>query len=114
MQSNTALRLKQIYSTRDTVLLEYLRSVLAERGIAVFVRNPTNTGLAVGELTPAVTSPELWVGSDEDVAAAERLVKTTLEDMRPVSTEPWVCPKCGEHLEPQFEVCWSCGHPRDL
>ena len=106
--------MKRILSTQDTVLLEYLRSVLADRGIAVFVRNPTNAGLAAGELTPAVTSPELWIADDEDVAAAERLVKTTLEDMRPVSKDPWVCPECGEHLEPQFEVCWKCGHPRDL
>lgn len=106
--------MKRIFSTQDTVLLEYLRSVLADRGIGVFVRNPSNSGLAAGELTPAVTSPELWVAAEEDVAAAERLVKNTLEDLRPVSTDPWVCPKCGEHLEPQFEVCWNCGHPREL
>lgn len=106
--------MKRIYTTRDTVLLEFIRSALAERGIGVFVRNPSNSGLAAGELTPAVTPPELWVGDDADVSAAERLVTSTLESLRPVSTEPWVCPKCGEHLEPQFEVCWACGHPRDL
>lgn len=91
-----------------------MRSVLAERGIGVFVRNPTNSGLVAGELTPVVAPPELWVMAEGDQDAAERLVKRTLEDMRPVSTDSWVCPKCGEHLEAQFEVCWSCGQPRDL
>lgn len=106
--------MKRIYTTRDTVLLEYVRSAMAERGIAVFVRNPSNSGLAAGELTPAVTPPELWVADEADVGAAERLLKNTLESLKPVSTDPWVCPKCGEHLEPQFEVCWACGHAREL
>ncbi|MFT5469655.1 MAG: putative membrane protein YvbJ [Verrucomicrobiales bacterium] len=25
----------------------------------------------------------------------------------------WVCPKCGEELEPQFELCWNCGTSSD-
>ena len=25
----------------------------------------------------------------------------------------WVCPGCGEKLEPQFDSCWSCGSRRD-
>lgn len=106
--------MKRIYTTTDTALLEYVRSVLEDRGIGVFVRNPTNSGLAAGELTPAVAQPELWVLAEEDHAAAERLVSSTLESLRPVSTDPWVCPRCGEHLEAQFEVCWSCGQPREL
>ena len=101
-------------STQDTVLLEYLRSMLAGRGIAVFVRNPTNTGSAAGELGPSISPPELWVMSEDDHEAAERAVKNALEEMRPVAKDPWTCPECGEHLEPQFEVCWKCGHPREL
>jgi len=106
--------LKCIYTTTDTALLEYVRSVLDKRGIGVYVRSPTNSGLVAGELTPAVARPELWVVAEEDYAAAERLIASTLESLQPVSTEPWVCPKCGEHLEAQFEVCWNCGQPRDL
>ena len=21
----------------------------------------------------------------------------------------WTCPKCGSHVDPSFDVCWSCG-----
>lgn len=24
----------------------------------------------------------------------------------------WICQKCGEHLEPQFDTCWRCATPR--
>lgn len=106
--------MKRLLTTTDTALLEYLRSALAAKGIGVFVRSPTNSGLVAGELTPAIAQPELWVVAEEDHAAAERQVKQELESLRPVSTEPWVCPNCGEHLEAQFEVCWKCGQPREL
>ncbi len=106
--------MKRILTTTDTALLEYVRSSLAGKGIGVFVRNPTNSGLVAGELTPVVAPPELWVVAEEDEAAAEREVRRVLDSLRPVSTDPWVCPKCGEHLEAQFEVCWKCGQPREL
>src|SRR5262245_49028886 len=25
----------------------------------------------------------------------------------------WTCAKCGEQIEPDFDVCWSCTTPRD-
>src|SRR5712691_11185300 len=24
----------------------------------------------------------------------------------------WICPKCGEQLEAQFDTCWRCSTPR--
>ncbi len=104
--------MKCVLTTTDTALLEYVRRVLAERNIGIFVRNATNSGSIAGELTPVIARPEIWVVADEDYTAAARLVTDTMESLRPVSTEPWVCPNCGEHLEAQFEVCWSCGQAR--
>jgi hypothetical protein len=26
------------------------------------------------------------------------------------SEESWICPGCGETIEPQFTLCWQCGH----
>ncbi|MGA7965753.1 MAG: DUF2007 domain-containing protein [Gammaproteobacteria bacterium] len=106
--------MKCVLSTTDTALLEYVRRALDERGIGVFVRNATNSGSIAGELTPVIARPEIWVVAEEDHVAGERLVARTLESLRPVSTDPWICPKCGEHLEAQFEVCWACGQARVL
>src|SRR5262249_50718734 len=41
---------------------------------------------------------------------------TTMHDARPASTGEavmWTCPKCKIDVEPEFEVCWSCGTARD-
>jgi hypothetical protein len=37
------------------------------------------------------------------------------EDAMPRAVgQPWQCPKCGENLESQFELCWKCGTARVL
>ncbi len=104
--------MKRLLASRDTALLEYLRSELAARRIGAFVRNAVNAGSAAGELSPAVAPPELWV-ADEDVTAAERVVSDTLAELRPpADARAWRCPRCGEKLEPQFAACWACGAAR--
>jgi ActR/RegA family two-component response regulator len=103
--------MKRLLISTDTVFLEYLRRLLEARGIGAFVRNPTNAGLAAGEVAPAVAQPELWV-TPEDFAAAERILRATQEAFRARSGSSWTCPRCGERLEPQFEVCWRCGTER--
>jgi hypothetical protein len=25
---------------------------------------------------------------------------------------PWLC-RCGEHIEPQFDICWKCGKDKN-
>lgn len=104
--------MKRLLVSSDTALLEYLRSLLAQRGIAVYVRNATNAGSAAGELSPAVAPPELWVLDAQDHAIAERLVKETVAALAKPSGGPWRCPRCGEPLEAQFDACWRCGEPR--
>lgn len=104
--------MKRILIKSDAALLEYLRGLLEQRGIAAFVRNAVNAGSAAGELTPMVAPPELWVLKPEDHAPAENLVARALADLTRVSGGPWRCPGCGEMLEAQFDVCWRCGGER--
>ncbi|MGH8273382.1 MAG: DUF2007 domain-containing protein [Gammaproteobacteria bacterium] len=103
--------MKCLLVSTDTVFLEYLRRLLSVRGIGAFVRNPTNSGLAAGELAPAVAQPELWV-AEENFVAAERVLRDTKAAFAARSGPAWQCPRCGEQLEPQFEICWRCGTER--
>lgn len=104
--------MKRLLASSDTALVDYLRGLLAARGIAVYVRNPVNAGSAAGEVPPSLAPPELWVVRSEDHAIAERLVKETVDALAHPSGGPWRCPDCGENLEAQFDVCWRCGTPR--
>lgn len=103
--------MKRLFASSDTVFLEYLRRLLEARGIGAFVRNPTNSGLAAGEVSPAVAQPELWV-VPQDYNVAERVLRETREAFSTREGTAWRCPRCGERLEPQFEVCWRCGTER--
>lgn len=103
--------MKRLLASSDTVFLEYLRRRLDARGIGAFVRNATNSGLAAGELSPAVAPPELWV-VPEDFDAAQRILRNIRTEFETRAGPPWHCPRCGEVLEPQFEVCWRCGTER--
>lgn len=100
-----------LLASRDTVFVEYVRRLLDARAIGAFVRNPTNSGLAAGEVAPVIAQPELWV-SEEDFPAAQRLLHATEQAFEARLGEPWRCPHCGEHLEGQFEICWRCGAER--
>lgn len=104
--------MRRLYCARDTVKIEYLKTVLESRGFSVYVRNPTNSGSAAGELSPIVAPPELWIVNEEDFSAAVRTLNLALKEYLPTTGTAWICPRCHEHLEGQFEVCWSCGAPR--
>lgn len=106
--------MRRLYSSRDTVKIEYLKTVMENRGFSVYVRNPTNSGSAAGELSPIVSPPELWIVNEEDYLAAARTLELALKDYVPQVGNAWICPRCHEHIEGQFDACWSCGDPRPV
>jgi hypothetical protein len=53
--------------------------------------------------------PLIYVVNDEDADRAKALIQEYEAKLRQAPEgEPWVCPACGEALEPQFESCWKC------
>ncbi|MGR8918349.1 MAG: putative signal transducing protein [Gammaproteobacteria bacterium] len=98
--------MKRVYASADPVECGLMESVLKSAGIECLVRN-RYLGGAVGELPVNESWPEIWVVDERDLAAAERLianVRTPREGGR-----DWRCPRCGEHIEAQFDQCWQCG-----
>lgn len=100
--------MKHLYTSSDLLILGHLAEVLKHRNINHLVRNLYLAGGA-GELPPTAIWPEIWV-DDEDYALARRLIDEMLGNSG--DTPPaWVCPGCGEWIEGQFAVCWSCATP---
>lgn len=103
--------MKKLYATIDKALLELLKSKLADDGIATIIKNENPP--AVGEVTPIVAWPELWVVDDQDFQKADRFVQQELKKLEVSKTQAsWTCSQCGEQVEPQFDVCWKCGQSR--
>ena len=88
-----------------------LKDILAKEGIDCILKND-QLSVGLGEIPFTECYPELWL-TDDDVYPRARLFVVNWLKNEAVSSEPWVCPKCGEKLEAQFGACWSCGQERD-
>ena len=96
--------MKRVFSAASLIQVAHARNILVAAGIQSELRNQYLAG-ALGELPMLETWPQLLVDdSDEQLAlrALERAAKV------PPGTA-WICPDCGETLEPQFTTCWRCG-----
>ena len=55
------------------------------------------------------TLPRVCVLDDRDAERAVELVQAYLAMVHGGTLgDPWLCPACGESLEPQFQSCWKC------
>ena len=102
--------MQRVFIDSNTVLTGLVHSVLEAAGIHCLVRNQYLAG-ALGELPVNECWPQVWVVSDDDAPRALRLIAQAMP-RDGTSGECWVCPDCGERLEPQFAQCWQCGARR--
>jgi hypothetical protein len=96
--------LKRIYSSHNLAAVHHARNLLETAGIGAVVRNEFLSS-AMGDLPPAECQAEVWVLFEEDVPAAETLLRSITS---PVDLPAWMC-SCGETCEGQFTQCWRCG-----
>ena len=95
--------MKRIFSAPILTIVANVRNVLEINGIESVIRNQYLCA-GVGELPPIECWPTLWV-AEQDEARALELIEAD-EDQ---SGHVWKCPKCGEEVEGQFDICWNCG-----
>ena len=101
----------RVYSAETLTQVVLARNVLASAGIETELRNE-HLGSVAGELPPISVWPELWVACEHDLAEAKRLISEFQSGTRPTGA-PRACPSCGADVEPQFAICWRCGHSMD-
>lgn len=100
--------MNRVYSSFDTILLGYLRGLLASEGVEAEIRNEFSAS-AFGELPAGDAMPELWAEKSK-LELAKQIVDQGLkpDDTNPLSD--WKCPECNETVEGQFAQCWHCGY----
>lgn len=86
----------------------HVHSLLEANDINCHLRNMSLTG-GIGELPINECWPEVWVNDDSDFDSAERIIRTALTTTE--KNAAWQC-NCGEAIEGQFEICWSCGNEK--
>ena len=87
-----------------------LKEILSNEGVDCVILNE-QLSTAMGEIPFLECYPELWVVDEEVYPRAKMLIEGWLETT-PKDDGPWICPKCGEHLEGHFGACWYCEFER--
>jgi hypothetical protein len=103
--------MRRLYEAADRVEAQMLMDYLQEQGVSCVLLGDYLSG-AAGEL-PANIFPSLWVIEDRDYPRARRLVREFGRgDIAEEADKPWICPICGEEVDPGFDICWNCASPR--
>lgn len=96
--------MKRVFRAASLLQVAHARNVLIAAGIDSELRNQYLAG-ALGDLPMLETWPQLWVEDSFESAALRALEKAATAP----AGAAWICPDCGEALEPQFTSCWRCG-----
>jgi hypothetical protein len=114
--------MQQIYTARNDMEAHFVKGLLEEQGLEVVLQGEPLEG-AWGDLPISDRAlPSLWV-KEEDVDRATAVVDEYIQreknrvdapegDDDKTAGPTWKCPKCGEEVEDQFDVCWNCGTER--
>ena len=92
------------------MLAGHILSLLESNHIECHLRNFTLGG-GIGELPVNECWPQVWVNDDRDASLAKRIITAALAEAEPGPA--WQC-QCGEQIEGQFDICWSCGARRGV
>ncbi|MEE3202026.1 MAG: DUF2007 domain-containing protein [Acidobacteriota bacterium] len=109
--------LKKLYVAAGPGDAYVLRGLLEAEGISAIVRGDDMVPFQGGSLFEIETRPSVWVlGNDREQYARALVIAedyTARKATDIVADVPWKCESCGESIETQFTVCWSCGTVRN-
>lgn len=105
--------MKQIFQAHDVTEAHLVKGLLESHGLSAVVRGEALSGVA-GEVPFVDVWPTVWVLDDGREGEARAVVKEYERGpAQPVALGVgWLCPKCGQDLDPQFTACWACGEDR--
>ncbi|MDP5032884.1 MAG: DUF2007 domain-containing protein [Paraglaciecola sp.] len=99
----------KVYSHHDRFMVWQIKQWLEQNGIPCFVKNEFAIG-AMGELSPFDVLPEVWLTDEGWLAKAQKLIKDF--EHQPLQ-HSWLCERCQESNDGNFELCWQCGTPAE-
>jgi hypothetical protein len=101
----------KVFVAQHPTEAHFLKGVLANSGIPSEVRREALFG-ARGEVPLWECLPEIWVENDDQADEAREILKSQSAESEEAKGQSWVCPNCGETVEPQFTACWKCNEEK--
>lgn len=98
----------KIFTADSFVQLDQVRAIFDANGIRYLHKGESGigSGIAGGEIPPALLAHELHLFNDADQERATELIEDFLTAQN--NREDWVCSDCGEHISKEFSDCWKC------
>lgn len=94
--------MKYICNNKDRIFMAMLIDRLNEERIQFVIKNQFRR------------NSQLYIMDNHKFERAQAIKSTLIQKQEEAKDEaPWQCLTCGERLEPQFNICWKCGHPND-
>ncbi len=103
--------LTEVANCATTFEAELIRNILDEHGIWAVV-DGADLETLLSYIGSALGGVKVLV-EKEDLHEARQLVLSQREPNND-SSPGWYCHRCQEAIEPGFDLCWSCGQPREL
>ena len=102
--------MREVFVHQDYTRVGLCQSILETAGIPNFIRNQY-TNNTMTEIPSGLFFPTLCVLHDSDYDRAMQVLRE-LYHTPAVPAADWLCPKCGEEVPGNFELCWQCGMSR--
>jgi len=103
--------MKEVFVHNDLTVVGLHKSTLEQAGIACFIRNEnTSASLGAGFLglvQSPIFDPVLCIADDDRYDEAMALLGKG-KTAPALPRADWQCPKCGEIVPGNFEICWNC------
>jgi len=105
--------MKKVFIARHPTEAHLVKSLLELENIESEVHGEA-LYCALGVVMTAETLPSVWIQDDGLEKKAREIVLRYEQGLGShcIIGKLWLCPKCGEQLEPQFTTCWQCGTSR--
>ena len=107
--------MKEVFVHHDPTIVGLKKSILEQAGIECFIRNE-NTSATLGAgvfglVQSPIFDPVLCIVDDNRYGEAMALLGKG-NTPPPLPGTDWPCPKCGEIVPGNFDVCWNCSAAR--
>ena len=104
--------MQQVFVAQHPTEAHLVRGVLEAEGVTAIVQGESLfTARGETPVTPD-TLPSVWVLDDKDAPRAAEILADFRTRTVPAAGDAWKCRTCGEFVEAQFGLCWTCGNER--
>ena len=109
--SDKDAELTVVYEAGSSGEAYLVRDMLIDNGIHAVVMGEYSESAPIAPITDGPTVHVRATDRERALELVEQFEQDTVhedDETEAVPGPPWTCPKCGESVDANFQVCWNC------